>query len=166
MQSGEQAQTADFGLTERQRAVMDLVIQHMTSKDVGRLLDISASTVDQHIKAVGIKLGAHNRKSAARAYAALKAIPGKTTPDSSQVAQPEQLAVADASEPTVAPVFTLRDASGFDGEWSSEPPPPDPGEVVISGRLARLLTILAIALGLALLGAAMIAIMNGLNQLI
>ncbi|MEA3263660.1 MAG: helix-turn-helix transcriptional regulator [Pseudomonadota bacterium] len=58
-------------LTDKQRAVLDLLIQHKSSKEIARALSISPYTVDQRIGAVRQKLRASNRSEVARAYSAL-----------------------------------------------------------------------------------------------
>lgn len=53
-------------LTDAQRGCLQLVAQHMTSKEIARLLGISKDTVDQRISASVRKLGATSRAEAAR----------------------------------------------------------------------------------------------------
>jgi DNA-binding CsgD family transcriptional regulator len=53
-------------LTERQKDCLRLVGQGYTSKEIGRVLDLSPSTVDNHILAAVQVLGALNRGEAAR----------------------------------------------------------------------------------------------------
>lgn len=55
-------------LTEKQRAVLDLLIQHNTSKEIARRLDISPHTVDQRIEFAKRKLGAGSRNALASRY--------------------------------------------------------------------------------------------------
>ncbi len=79
------------GLTDKQRAVLDLLIEHKTSKEISRLLGISHHTVDQRIMLARAKLGVATRGEVAQAYRRL-------------VAE----AVAAAAAPTVSnPVSTL-----------------------------------------------------------
>ena len=58
-------------ITDRQREVLDLVVQYRTSKEIARALNISPNTVDQRINGVRTKLGAKDRAETARMYAAL-----------------------------------------------------------------------------------------------
>jgi DNA-binding CsgD family transcriptional regulator len=60
-------------LTEKQRLVLDLLIQHKTSKEISRLLGISHHTVDQRIMLARSKLGAGSRSEVAQAYRRLVA---------------------------------------------------------------------------------------------
>jgi len=61
-------------LTSKQREVLDLLIQHKTSKEISRLLGISPHTVDQRIMLARGKLGVATRNEVAQAYRRLKAI--------------------------------------------------------------------------------------------
>lgn len=55
-------------LTAKQREVLDLLIQHKTSKEISRLLGISPHTVDQRIMLARGKLGVGTRGEVAQAY--------------------------------------------------------------------------------------------------
>lgn len=55
-------------LTEKQRAVLDLLIEHKTSKEISRILGISPHTVDQRIMLARAKLGVATRGEVAQAY--------------------------------------------------------------------------------------------------
>ena len=55
-------------LTAKQRDVLDLLIQHKTSKEISRLLGISPHTVDQRIMLARGKLGVASRNEIAQAY--------------------------------------------------------------------------------------------------
>jgi DNA-binding CsgD family transcriptional regulator len=76
------------GLTDKQREVLDLLIEHKTSKEIARLLGISPHTVDQRIFFAKEKLGAASRNEAAAAYRRLIAVSGRTTYESSRIAAP------------------------------------------------------------------------------
>ncbi|WP_305095669.1 helix-turn-helix transcriptional regulator [Croceibacterium aestuarii] len=56
------------GLTAKQIEVLDLLIEHKTSKEIARALDISPYTVDQRINFAKDKLGVRTRGEAAVAY--------------------------------------------------------------------------------------------------
>ena len=75
------------GLTEKQRDVLDLLIEHKTSKEIARALGISPHTVDQRIFFAKEKLGAASRNEAAAAYRRLMAISGRTTYEDSHIAE-------------------------------------------------------------------------------
>src|SRR5687767_15718396 len=67
------------GLTDKQREVLDLLIEHKTSKEIARTLGISPHTVDQRIFFAKEKLGAASRNEAAAAYRRLIAVSGRMT---------------------------------------------------------------------------------------
>lgn len=73
-------------LTDKQRQVLDLLIEHKTSKEIARLLDISPHTVDQRIQFAKEKLGARTRNEAAVAYRRLVETYGKMTYEESRIA--------------------------------------------------------------------------------
>ena len=73
------AGTALAGLTERQRQVLDLLIEHKSSKEIARVLGISPHTVDQRIRFAREKLGARSRGEAAVTYRRLLETCGQTT---------------------------------------------------------------------------------------
>lgn len=58
-------------LTAKQRDVLDLLIQHKTSKEISRILGISPHTVDQRILLARGKLQVASRSEVAQAYRAL-----------------------------------------------------------------------------------------------
>lgn len=77
------------GLTDKQREVLDLLIEHKTSKEIARMLGISPHTVDQRIFFAKEKLGAASRNEAAAAYRRLTAVSGRTTYQESHIAGPD-----------------------------------------------------------------------------
>jgi DNA-binding CsgD family transcriptional regulator len=87
-------------LTERQKDCLRLVAQGYTSKEIGRQLDLSPSTVDNHILAATQALEAPSRAEAARMLASSEA-------RQKMPSQPQPLA-----EPTLSGVFP-ESAGGF-----------------------------------------------------
>src|SRR5690606_16748889 len=61
-------------LTEKQRDCLDLLLEHKTSKEIARILDISKDTVDQRLKSARDALGTRNRAETAVLYGQLKGI--------------------------------------------------------------------------------------------
>jgi DNA-binding CsgD family transcriptional regulator len=59
-------------LTDKQREVLDLLIEHKTSKEISRALGISPHTVDQRINFARSKLGLHSRNQVAQEYRRLR----------------------------------------------------------------------------------------------
>ncbi len=72
-------------LTEKQRAVLDLLIEHKTSKQIARELEISPYTVDQRITAARRKLGVATRNELAAAYRGVRGISQRSVYQSSHV---------------------------------------------------------------------------------
>lgn len=68
-------------LTDKQRACLDLLIEHKTSKEIARLLDISKHTVDQRLNAARDTLGARDRNETAFVYGQLKQIYDRVSSD-------------------------------------------------------------------------------------
>ena len=66
--TGELCENTLVELTAKQREVLDLLIQHMTSKEISRQLGISPHTVDQRIMLARAKLGVATRGEVAQAY--------------------------------------------------------------------------------------------------
>ena len=67
-------QTVMNSLTTRQRQVLDGLLQHKTSKEIARDLDISPHTVDQRIRFAKEKLGVCRRSDLASQYRQLRRI--------------------------------------------------------------------------------------------
>ena len=65
-------------LTAKQREVLDLLLEHKTSKEIARDLEISPYTVDQRINFAKDKLGARTRGEVAMAYRQLVEACGRT----------------------------------------------------------------------------------------
>jgi len=68
MNSDSKSHDAITALTDKQRAVLDLLVQHKTSKEIARVLGISPYTVDQRIAAARKKFGAETRNELASVY--------------------------------------------------------------------------------------------------
>lgn len=66
-------------LTEKQAEALELVCQHLQTKEIARILGISPRSVDQRIDGARQKLGAATRIEAARIFAARKDIPYRIT---------------------------------------------------------------------------------------
>lgn len=77
-------------LTEAQRACLRRVLQHMTSKDIARELDISPHTVDQRLRVAARTLGVSSRIEAARLLAEHEGL--APNPYQSPVYQPSTVA--------------------------------------------------------------------------
>jgi DNA-binding CsgD family transcriptional regulator len=75
-------------LTANQREVLDLLIQHKTSKEIARDLGISPHTVDQRVQFARDKLGVRTRGEAAAVYRRLIETYEQSTYESSYLAEP------------------------------------------------------------------------------
>lgn len=137
-------------LTQKQRDVLDLLIEFKTSKEISRILEISPHTVDQRVEAAKTKLGAASRSELALIYRELIGEPDiyqRLTYEDSPVAPP-----ADSPHQSV----------GVGNTAIAPPQMPEPGNSVVPdtleldyrvgpelldgrwGTLARLAIILAI----------------------
>jgi DNA-binding CsgD family transcriptional regulator len=91
-------------LTERQKDCLRLVAQGYTSKEIGRTLDLSPSTVDNHILTAVQSMNANSRGEAARSLTGIEARQ-KLPRESQALAESAQPRLSLASEET--PVLTI-----------------------------------------------------------
>lgn len=79
-------------LTDKQREVLDYLIQHKTSKEISRILGISPHTVDQRISLARAKLGVSTRNEVAQSYRRMldeaSSIYERATYEDSHIARP------------------------------------------------------------------------------
>lgn len=99
--SVEEAAALLGSLTAKQRAVLDLLIQHKTSKEIGIDLGISPHTVEQRIRFAKQKLGMERRSDLATTYRDLLTICDEIVY--------EELSVASSSQ-------TVQDKGAPDGQ--------------------------------------------------
>ncbi len=85
--------------TEKQCHVLDLLIEHKTSKEIARALGISPYTVDQRISLARAKLGVASRNELAARYRVMRRTPGQSSPDLSAFSQAELVETEDESDP-------------------------------------------------------------------
>lgn len=154
-------------LTDKQRQVLDLLIQHKTSKEIARRLSISPHTVDQRIQFAKEKLGANTRSEAAVTYRRLVETYGQVTYDESGIADADPIADQTDGPQGPLPVSSLRQrfrsrpSHGPEADFQVVPELFD-GRF---GTLIRLGTIFAIALFLVLVVLGGLAIFSELSQL-
>lgn len=55
---------ADYGLSDRERAVLELLVKGQTKKEIAGHLDISYHTVDKHVRSIYDKLHVHSLSAA------------------------------------------------------------------------------------------------------
>ena len=107
-------------LTEKQRACLDLLIEHKTSKEIARLLDISKHTVDQRLTTARDVLGAGDRNEAAFIYGRLKQTYDRMTYDAMGVPTPPILMRSEFPDGSPPNLMDLHESSGVLGRPSSK----------------------------------------------
>ncbi|MDT7529018.1 helix-turn-helix transcriptional regulator [Sphingopyxis sp. SE2] len=110
-------------LTDKQRACLDMLIEHKTSKEIARLLDISKHTVDQRLTTARDVLGAADRNETAVIYRRLKQTYDRMTYDA--VGIPPSPALVRSEFPDGSPpnLMELHDSSEVLGRQSSNRSP-------------------------------------------
>ena len=156
------------GLTAKQREVLDLLIEHKTSKEIARELGISPHTVDQRIQFAKEKLGASSRSEVALLYRRLIEICGQLTYEDSRIAASAE--VADNGSGTQAgPLSALRrrERTYPDQPRETEADYPVVPELFEGryGTLIRLGAIIAIAVFLVILVLGGLAIFSQLSEM-
>lgn len=122
-------------LTERQKECLRLVAQGYTSKEIGRNLDLSPSTVDNHILTAVQSMSANSRGEAARSLASL---------ETRQKLPRETMALAESVKAELSLTSTANPALTISGQkiWSL---PPLGGQVNELDRAERPLRIVQVA---------------------
>ena len=112
---------APAGLSAKQCAVLELILQHKSNKEIARILEISPSAVDQRLSAARARLGTLRRGDTALAYAALKTTCVKNTGDFTQVALGQNF-VDEDEEDSTEPLLVFEDI-GLAGSFPDWPQP-------------------------------------------
>lgn len=107
------------GLTEKQRACLDLLLERQTSKQIARRLGISKPTVDQRLTAARSILGVASRDEAAVLYARLKQTYDRVTYDPVQVPYTANEVPSIGPDRKPADVMVLEDSAAAPGEPTS-----------------------------------------------
>lgn len=158
------------GLTGKQREVLDLLLEHKSSKEIARALNISPYTVDQRITAARQKLGVATRGDVARAYSHIRNLCESPAYGFSQVdltAERTQTAGQDLPKDAV---FTLSDVSIMDipAPWE----PHSKARVGLEaldnrfGIFGRIFAIIGLSAAIAMMLLAMVAIAQSLSELL
>lgn len=155
-------------LTAKQREVLDLLIEHKTSKEIARLLRISPHTVDQRIQLARDKLGARSRNEVAALYRRLVETYGQMTYGNSYLAF-----AGPAGDTDVGTQGPFPECSHRDGLRSASVPPGAEADYPVVpelfegryGTLVRLGAIIAIAVFLVFLVLGGLAIFSQLSEL-
>jgi len=97
-------------LTTRERDCLRLIVENRTSKEVGRMLGISHTSVDTHVRRARAKLGLRDRYVAARLLAqaeAENAAAPATPPPAAQATPAEAVAAGPSWLPGLPPMEEL-----------------------------------------------------------
>ncbi|MGV3511251.1 MAG: helix-turn-helix domain-containing protein [Novosphingobium sp.] len=87
MKKGELSTAELHDLSDKQRQVLDLVLDRRTNKEIALLLGISASAVEQRLQSVRRRLGVVSRADLARTYQDLLDTCQKSTGEKLQVVE-------------------------------------------------------------------------------
>lgn len=152
-------------LTDKQRACLDLLLEHLTSKQIARRLGISKHTVDQRLAGAREILGASDRSEAAFIYGQLKPIYDRMTYDAVQVPRGPVLVRSEFANGDAASLLELHDSAKLSsGSASSGLPFRDLWRHDhSSARRMAIMTAMLAAIVLILLGG--LGIAQALNQL-
>ncbi|MFO1255978.1 MAG: helix-turn-helix transcriptional regulator [Sphingomonadaceae bacterium] len=166
----ETARKALATLTDKQREVLDLVLEHKSSKEIGRALSISPYTVDQRIAAARQKLNVASRGEVARAYAQLREICGQSAYEFSYVGVADELDHCSPQDPHLDPVFALSDVAAI------ELSPPWQGKIDAGaglealdrrfGIFGRIIAVFGLAALIAMTFLTMVAIAQTLSKIV
>lgn len=132
-------------LTERQKDCLRLVARGYTSKEIGRTLDLSPSTIDNHILTAVQSVGAASRAEAARSLNEIETRQIETR----QKLPRESLALAETAVSTFmsakaeSPVLTISDRR----IWTLPPLGGQNNELDIAERSLRIIQVAAVGFG-------------------
>lgn len=158
-------------LTPKHIEVLDLLSEHMTTKEIARRLNVAPTTVDQRISAIRERWGTSNRKATIRLYSELLYICGKTTYDISLVDGDQSEGETDERDARPEPLFSLAASEGtFLGEEFDELLKADMGALhrfdVKFGLSGRIGLVVALAMMFAVTIVAMLAIGKSAGEII
>lgn len=156
-------------LTAKEREVLDLVLQHHTSKEIARTLELAPNTVDMRLRSARSKLAARDRNDIARIYRELLESCGKSTCGPAVMSAASRDWVTAPPEKLSRSKFVFNDAASFTlpAPWQNSSGPNLPE--VLDKRFGKVWRVAAIPLGalsLALLALVLIAIAQSLGMLI
>lgn len=140
-------------LTPKQREVLALVSEGLTSKEIGRKLRISESAVNQRIETIRQRLGGLPRSQIARIYRHQHTLLITLPTSNSLTGKPIQLQLGgDADQPLLAEGATVLEDPGFEEtDGVLQPSTFSSSLARPHGVLARLALVVGIAVGLAAL---------------
>ena len=154
-------------LTAKQAEVLDLLLQHKTTKQIARDLGIAPNTVDARIAAVREKWGTTDRKATARVYAHLLETCEKSPCGFSRLDRDLTPDHGLLRELPGSPLFTGADAQSFE-HWPVKRERPGILEILDArfGKIGRVMAASALALGLAATLMLTLAIAEAMSKLI
>jgi DNA-binding CsgD family transcriptional regulator len=154
-------------LTAKQSEVLDLLLQHKTTKQIARELHIAPNTVDARIAAVREKWGTTDRKATARVYGHLLETCEKSPCGFSPLASAPLSDQELFRDLPGSPVFTVADAQTY-GPWPVRPERRTVLEAldVRFGKAGRIGAILVLAMILAVTLVATLAVAEVLGRLV
>ncbi|MGB3796268.1 MAG: helix-turn-helix transcriptional regulator [Alteraurantiacibacter sp.] len=156
-------------LTTKQKEVLDLLLEHMTSKQIARRLDISHHTVDQRINLAKRKFETHTRSVLATAYRDAKRVYERTVYEPADVEKSALPLNNDEQDDPSA--YTLAkhpepNRSGYEENVEADyrvVPEVFEGRF---GRTLRVVAMLVVALTLVFLGLAGLAMYSEISELL
>ncbi len=164
------AQRTLASLTEKQRDVLNLLVQHKSSKEIARTLGISPYTVDQRIGAARRKFGVSRRGEVARTYGQLCGLCDESAYQIPYIANLDFEDESDVQAKDMEPTFTFSDtvALQHSAPWEVSSDPASGLEAYDNrfGKSGRALAILILAAVLALTLLAMVSMAKTLSEFV
>lgn len=112
-------------LTAKQRACLDLLIEHKTSKEIARLLAISKHSVDQRLTTARDTLAAADRNELAFTYRRLRQTYDPMTYDAVGIPPAAEIVRSQFPDGDPANLMDLHSSSALDGSPGNRPPSRD-----------------------------------------
>lgn len=157
-------------LSEKERQLLDRMLEHKSLKVIAHDLGVTPSAVDQRLKSARIKLGAADRNDAARRYSGLLASCRESTSGFPQLGTEGESKVIERSEPPSASTFTFHDSATFQvaPPWLERHHGSAVPEFLDEkiGRLWRVFAIPVFAVTIAMLALALMAMAKALSELL
>lgn len=172
LETPEQAAAQLGQLTAKEREVLDLLTEHLTTKLIARKLGTHPNTIDRRVSRVRERWETVDRNDTVRRYKELLAVCGKTT-HASEVVDSRPVEMEQVDDPvsdvdmilTADPTLDIVDR-GQTSPFAAERPVAMQALDVKLGKLGRLGLVLIFGMGVAITFAAMLAISDALGRLL